>query len=342
MKFKGYNIFYISLIYAIVLFTFVRLINDSLTSTDYLEQTSLKFAYTDIITLIFCSYILFLLLFKWMNYCIKNRISIIKEYSMISVMAIISVVSDMNITRYICHYSFNWRDYPIAIITCSLLSSLFYSFFKNQIIKEEVERKNLQLQKIINDQYQTELKLLKAQYHPHFLFNVLNMVYFQIDENNNAPRHTIELLSDLLRYQLYNDGEKVKVSSEIEYLNKYMALWKLRSKESLNLQINFDKRLNDKKVYPLLFTPLIENAFKYVGGIYFIKISMNLQPDGNLSFVVENSIPEKEPIKRNNSSGIGIENLKRRLELLYPDNHELILSKGKGYFCAKLIIKLEN
>ena len=109
------------------------------------------------------------------------------------------------------------------------------------MIQKENEAQRLQLEKIKNDQLQTELKFLKAQYHPHFLFNVRHTFYFQIDENNEAPRHTLEQLFDLLRYQLYNDGEKVQVRVEVEYMKQYISICKLRATKRLQLQVHFDE-----------------------------------------------------------------------------------------------------
>ena len=164
--------------------------------------------------------------------------------------------------------SLDLYDVPIPAIVSMLLGGFFYIFLRNQMIQKENEAQRLQLEKIKNDQLQTELKFLKAQYHPHFLFNVLNTVYFQIDENNEAPRHTLEQLSDLLRYQLYNDGEKVQVRVELEYLKQYISLCKLRATKRLQLQVHFDEMEAQVEIYPLLFVPLVENAFKYVGGNY--------------------------------------------------------------------------
>ncbi|WP_024993280.1 sensor histidine kinase [Phocaeicola paurosaccharolyticus] len=338
MKRKAYNILLISSTYAIVLFAMIRLINDSLIDAFYWSSSNMRFAYTDIITVLFCSYVLFIFLFRWMNFCHRKKGTLLKEYTVVSIMVTLSVFVDMAITHTICSYTFNWRDLPIAIITSNLLSSLFYSYFRNQTIRRESEIKSMQLQQIKNDQLQTELKLLKAQYHPHFLFNVLNTIYFQIDDNNETPRHTIDLLSNILRYQLYNDGEKVKVGNEIYYLKRYIELCKLRSKECLKLNVNFDDRLMDENIYPMMFTPLVENAFKYVGGDYIIDIKMELTADNFIYFEVANSIPEQELPKKKNASGIGLENLKRRLALLYPDKHLFEIVKEEGRFIAKLKI----
>ena len=140
----------------------------------------------------------------------------------------------------------------------------------------------IQLEKIKNDQLQTELKFLKSQYHPHFLFNALNTVYFQIDESNKAPRRTLEMISELLRYQLYGGNQKVSILQEIDYLKTCIALRKLRMSERLRLRVEFPPELNELNIYPLLFLPLVENAFKYVGGDYQLDIIMKWKITGSV------------------------------------------------------------
>ena len=106
------------------------------------------------------------------------------------------------------------------------------------------------------------------------MFNALNTVYFQIDESNKAPRRTLEMISELLRYQLYGGNQKVSILQEIDYLKTYIALRKLRMSERLRLRVEFPPELNELNIYPLLFLPLVENAFKYVGGDYQLDIIM--------------------------------------------------------------------
>lgn len=113
-------------------------------------------------------------------------------------------------------------DLPVPMVISTLLTEFSYAFLRYWMLLRQNERQQLQLEKVKNDQLVTELKYLKAQYHPHFLFNVLNTVYFQIDEQNEQPRQTLEKLAALLRYQLYNDGGKVKLSTEIEHLKLYI------------------------------------------------------------------------------------------------------------------------
>ena len=260
------------------------------------------------------------------------------EYGVVVLTVPVWCLLTMWVIRFLMGVSLDLYDVPVPAIVSMLLGGFFYIFLRNQMIQKENEAQRLQLEKIKNDQLQTELKFLKAQYHPHFLFNVLNTVYFQIDENNEAPRHTLEQLSDLLRYQLYNDGEKVQVRVEVEYLKQYISLCKLRATKRLQLQVHFDEMEAQVEIYPLLFVPLVENAFKYVGGNYFIAMDMCLK-EGKLCFSIENSIPEPL-VHQKGKHGIGIENLRRRLELLYPERHTLDINRGDTLFRVKLVIEL--
>jgi two-component system LytT family sensor kinase len=195
------------------------------------------------------------------------------------------------------------------------------------------------LEKVTNDHLQTELKFLKSQYHPHFLFNALNTIYFQMDEDLPGAKKSIEQFSELLRYQLYDQQQQVPVMNEMEYLQSFIDLQKVRSSDKLKMKVELDKNLNGQLVYPLLFLPLVENAFKFIGGGY--KLSINAAVEGNqIAFKVENSTPEFEtPAEK--KGGIGIENLRRRLDLLYPGKHSFIIQKDNHTFTAELKLDYE-
>ena len=190
--------------------------------------------------------------------------------------------------------------------------------------------------RVQSEQQRAELKFLKAQFHPHFLFNALNTVYFQIDESAEAAKRTIEKLSELLRYQLYDPQQQVPVSRELEYLQAFIDLQRQRMNPHLRLDLFFDKQLNGQKVYPLLLLPLVENAFKYAGGDYWIRITAS-QEQNRLQFAVANAIPQDVERMR---GGIGLENLRRRLELLYPGDHSLTATKIENSYSAVLNIPL--
>lgn len=248
----------------------------------------------------------------------------------------------LNPVVYFIHYLTNDPpgpdDFVIANVVVALFLLLHYSIIRgNAFIKAYVDQK-LQLEKIKNDSLETELKFLRAQYHPHFLFNALNTIYFQMDEDVNAAKQSVEKFSELLRYQLYDQQQKVPVSQEIEYLKNFIQLQKIRSSEKLKLAVHFDQTLKDQQVYPLLFLPLVENAFKYTGGEYSLNITATNGQD-KIKFLVENSIPDYVP--GTEKTGIGLENLKRRLELLYPNRYELTIKKDPGRFTAALALNIQ-
>ncbi len=232
----------------------------------------------------------------------------------------------------------SWGDFAIINVIPLLYNLIYYTVIRsNKLLKAYIDNK-VKLEKITNDHLQTELKFLKAQYHPHFLFNALNTVYFQMDEDVQAAKKSIEKFSGLLRYQLYDQQQTVPLSQEIQYLTNFIELQQVRTSEKLQLTVHFDPGLNGQQVYPLLLLPLVENAFKYVGGRYKLHIEAKLI-NNQLQFTVTNSIPLNMPVKAN--SGIGLENLKRRLELLYSGKSTLRTEKQPDEFWAELQLKLD-
>jgi two-component system LytT family sensor kinase len=230
-----------------------------------------------------------------------------------------------------------WYD-VVDINTIPLLYAIiYYGIVRSSGFLQAYVASKLQLEKITNDTLQTELKFLKAQYHPHFLFNALNTIYFQMDENVAEAKRSVEKFSELLRYQLYDQQQTVPVSQEIHYLQNFIQLQKWRSSERLQLSVRFDGKLNGQRVYPLLLLPLVENAFKYVGGDYWIMIEA-VAEGSDLRFTVRNAVPPEMAAPA--SGGIGLENLRRRLVLLYPGKHEFLAEKKDGQFNANLSLKL--
>ncbi|HJP63021.1 MAG TPA: histidine kinase [Mucilaginibacter sp.] len=234
----------------------------------------------------------------------------------------------------------SWADLADINTIPTLYAVVYYGIVRaSTYLKAYVDNK-VQLEKVTNEHLQTELKFLKAQYHPHFLFNALNTIYFQMDEDHEGAKRSIEKFSELLRYQLYDQQQQVPVMQEIEYLQTFIELQKIRSTDKLKLKVNFDKKLNGQMVYPLLFLPLVENAFKYVGGDYYLDIKAEVE-DENIRFGVENSVPNIKPMTTQ-TSGIGLENLRRRLDLLYPGKHSLTVENMNGSFRAEIKIQYEH
>lgn len=191
---------------------------------------------------------------------------------------------------------------------------------------------------------EAELNFLKSQINPHFLFNSLNSVYFLIDKNNAVARESLHKFSDMLRYQLYEvNGAKIPVEKEINYLKDYVDLQKLRKDEHYSVSFSYSPQVKGFSIEPLLLIPFVENAFKHVSSHgnkeNFVKLELG-RSDGQFIFSAENS---KDKTKVTDPySGIGLTNVKRRLELLYPGKHELTITDENDIYRVNLKLKLEQ
>ncbi|MBW4890978.1 histidine kinase [Mucilaginibacter sp. HMF5004] len=192
---------------------------------------------------------------------------------------------------------------------------------------------------------QAELRALKGQVHPHFLFNTLNNLYaLTLNQSPKAPGVVIGL-SDMLRYMLYEcNADKVNLKKEVIMLQHYMDLEKIRYEDRLEMNFNIDGNLDDKMIAPLMLLPLVENAFKHgtseMTGDTWINIDLNVT--GNkLKFKVSNSKPETVAADAGKHYGnIGIQNIKKRLELLYPSTYQLKIMDDEDVFLVMLELEL--
>jgi len=190
---------------------------------------------------------------------------------------------------------------------------------------------------------ETELNFLKSQINPHFLFNSLNSVYFLIDKNNSEARNALHKFSEMLRYQLYEmSGDKIPVEKEISYLKDYVDLQKLRKDENFSITFDHSPSVNGFSIEPLLLIPFVENAFKHISHnkdkANFIRLNLD-RSNGELFFSVTNSKDNTERTSEQ-PGGIGLHNVKRRLELLYPQKHELKISTDDDLYAVNLKIKI--
>lgn len=224
----------------------------------------------------------------------------------------------------------------------SVVTTVFFtSMIKliRQRIKNEDIRKNLEIEK-----YEAELTYLKGQINPHFLFNTLNNIYHLIHKDADLAANSVLQFSELLRFTLYDvQKDKILLNQELEYIQDYIKLELLRKSDTLELNIerNISDELNDVYVAPLLLIPLVENAFKYVSENehkkYFINMKINFIND-TLIFGIENAYKIKEK-STPTGFGIGLENLKKRLMLEYPDKHILSVHSNEGVFAVNLELK---
>ena len=212
--------------------------------------------------------------------------------------------------------------------------------FKLMFDQINLQKKMAELAK---DKAEAELNFLKSQINPHFLFNSLNSVYFLIDKNNPDARQALHKFSDMLRYQLYEaNGEKIPIEKEIDYLQDYVHLQQLRKDENYKVQFNCSQEVKNFSIEPLLLIPFVENAFKHIShntkGDNFVKLDMT-RSNGYFEFVVENSC-EKGVYTTEQHGGIGMNNVKRRLELLYPGTHHLNIIDEDDRFKINLKLKI--
>lgn len=188
---------------------------------------------------------------------------------------------------------------------------------------------------------ETELQFLRAQLNPHFLFNSLNSVYSLVRNKSIEAPEAIIMLSELMRYMLYEaKQELVPLSKEIDYIKNFVSLQLLRLSHSENVKIKISGDYHDKKIPPLLLIPFVENAFKYgtdFKGRTDVSIKMELIGE-SLFFIVKNKIGVYR--KDESNSGIGLENIKSRLHLLYPDQHVLKIDKTDGFYTVQLELNL--
>ncbi|MBN9381693.1 MAG: sensor histidine kinase [Chitinophagaceae bacterium] len=336
-------------LYGLVVYFTIRLLLDSVTGMKFWErrrwgQTSLEIVYTVLVSFIFVW--VFRRLFRWFDQRWPHEYStrrIVRE--LLYVFLVNLIFQNAFLTTFCALTDDGAQWYDIADVnTIPLLYVLiYYGIVRSRTFLKAYIDGKIQLEKITNDQLQTELKFLKAQYHPHFLFNALNTIYFQMDENVAEAKKSVEKFSELLRYQLYDQQQTVPVSQEVRYLQNFIELQEIRSSDKLQLSVHFDGKLNGQQIYPLLMLPLVENAFKYVGGDYWIRIEALVDRD-ELHFSVTNATPGKIPIPVSDqkAGGIGLDNLRRRLQLLYPEKHHLRIEKKEGEFLADLVLKFNS
>ncbi|SEK49658.1 GHKL domain-containing protein [Aquimarina amphilecti] len=194
--------------------------------------------------------------------------------------------------------------------------------------------------KLKNEKSKTELLHLKSQVNPHFFFNTLNNLYGLVEEDSKKAQELILKLSDMMRYSIY-EGQRdfVTVKEEIEYLKNYIELHKMRYYKKTKVDLNLHVHNEDVTVMPLLFIILLENAFKHgvenLRDNAYIKINIT-SGENDIHFAIENNFDASEITKQ---PGIGLNNLKRRLELVYPKKHSLSFAITEDVYKVQLTIK---
>ncbi len=230
----------------------------------------------------------------------------------------------------------------VVIYTLVVGLSFIYFFLQQWLISERVKHA------LIEEQLASELKLLKSQIKPHFLFNTLNNL-FSIAQNHNDVELSfgIYTLSGIMRYVMYDsNAERVKLDKEINYIEDYIDLANLRfeKEDGVDVLFKIEGDVSDKYIAPMLLIPFIENAFKH--GINLKKhslIHIELRVDNSrLNFSVTNTNHSYVIKTDDDASGIGLQNVKKRLALLYGDGYDLTIKPGSEYYSVQLLLPLTS
>jgi LytS/YehU family sensor histidine kinase len=218
------------------------------------------------------------------------------------------------------------------IVAIGTIIRMYMEWSGNEITKKEIEAQKSS----------SELHFLKNQISPHFLFNSLNSIYSLTTKKSNDAPQAIITLSELLRYMLYQTNQEfVLLSKELDYIQNYLKLQRLRIANNEHVTLNIHGNIKTQKIRPLLLISFIENAFKYgtdFKGLTKIKIEIYINND-ELQFTCVNLIGSRKSDK--SSSGIGLQNTKDRLSLLYQEKHWLTIKEIDNEFVVNLTLKLE-
>jgi len=230
-----------------------------------------------------------------------------------------------------------WQPNSFLVLTTTAGITSVIVLFKHWVKKQQ-EWVQAEKEKVT-----AELQLLKAQVHPHFLFNTLNNIYsFSLAQSPKTPELILKL-SSLLSYMLYDcKAEEVLLEKEIEVMKNYIDLEKERYGNKIEISINIEGDIEDKYIAPLLILPFLENAFKHGTSEQLEKPWMSvdlLVKQHVLTCKLANSKNEFVP---DNHNGIGIQNIKKRLQYLYPDKHKLKMNDEGNFFVVSLLIELMN
>lgn len=270
-----------------------------------------------------------------------------------SVLMGLGMVFVFTVFRYICYYIFNIavlheshsKIMEVFLMTSTIIQQIrstlvfgLYALFISFILAWYLSQK--QKAELINQNQASELALLRSQINPHFLFNTLNNIYSLVYKKSDNAAEAVMKLSSIMRYMLYDAIEdKVLLEKEVEYLKSFIELQELRLKNKNFVSFEINGNLEQRTIAPMILMSFIENAFKHgskqvksPGIIVDLTIKEHL-----IIFKVTNYLAENGT-EKDEAGGIGVHNVNRRLELIYPDKHRLEIKKTEDTFSINLEI----
>lgn len=285
------------------------------------------------------------------NYLLKKKYRLFVLYIVYLLIVLLFVIEGTVLIGFTFYFNLDYqimpnltKSFPVMVVCVMLIVSLisgikliqhnYKSVLKNEDLKNKILQTQLQLKK-------QELSMLKMQIHPHFLFNSLNTIYgFALKKRDEAPEMILKL-SNLLDYILYQiEKPTVFLENEINHLEDYISLEKLRFHDTLEVNLIKGDDISEMYIAPMLLIPFVENSFKHgaiIDGCLAIMIGVKRNSE-MLFFEVENSVLEKT----NDSTGIGLENIKKRLEMLYPNAYTLEINRTDKLFKVQLAINING
>ena len=285
------------------------------------------------------------------NYLLKKKYRLFVLYIVYLLIVLLFVIEGTVLIGFTFYFNLDYqimpnltKSFPVMVVCVMLIVSLisgikliqhnYKSILKNEDLKNKILQTQLQLKK-------QELSMLKMQIHPHFLFNSLNTIYgFALKKLDEAPEMILKL-SNLLDYILYKiEKPTVSLENEINHLEDYISLEKLRFHDTLEVNLIKGDDISEMYIAPMLLIPFVENSFKHgaiIDGCLAIMIAVKRNSE-MLFFEVENSVLEKT----NDSTGIGLENIKKRLEMLYPNAYTLEINRTDKLFKVQLAINING
>ncbi len=286
-------------------------------------------------------------------YFIFPKISAIKNKLLLTVSALLSVflitvirlpvewafwkyAGHMNEKELALQWIWVWNNLRLVVITgiYAILIRFMINAFETQKLKSE----------LINHKQAGELALLKLQINPHFLFNTLNSIYSLVYHKSDKAPEAVMKFSSIMRYVLFEiTADKVPLEKEIEYLRSFIELQALRFKQPGFVSMEADGNAEGIHIAPMLLIPFVENAFKHGSKSHTPGILIRLHAgNGSVRFEITNYIRKTQPVTEKEYSGLGLSNIRRRLELIYPDAHQLNISEENEQFKVILIIEQKD
>ncbi len=270
-----------------------------------------------------------------------------KKYALYSLSVIFSFVFFV-VIMYILRVNFTNADHSFSLNNHLFFSTFIFLFIFTGSIAYKTIRDKIVADKLANEKeneyLKTELALLRSQVSPHFMFNVLNNMVALARKRSDLLEPSLIKLSSLMRYMLYEtDEEKVSLEKETDYLHSYIDLQQQRFGKKVCINVNMCQADKMYNIEPMLLIPFVENAFKHgTGLIDNAHIDIDMKAEKNiLYFSVTNKYnPDCHEIK-DKASGIGLVNVQRRLQLLYPSKHEIFITKDNNLFTVSLKINID-